>query len=67
MKRIAVFSLVLFVLTSCNDGMTQLKNAAKRLNTGIKIQDMLIEYIRKESEAGRKIDSKLDGRVNQVN
>ncbi|MDD4427891.1 MAG: hypothetical protein PHG64_05795 [Paludibacter sp.] len=67
MKRIAVFSLVLFVLTSCNDGMTQLKNVAKRVNTGIKIRDMLIEYIRKESEAGRKIDSKLDGRVNQVN
>jgi 2',3'-cyclic-nucleotide 2'-phosphodiesterase (5'-nucleotidase family) len=50
-------------LAEGNDGMTQLKNAAKRVNTGIKIRDMLIEYIRKESEAGRKIDPKLDERV----
>lgn len=50
-------------LAEGNDGMVQLKNATKRINTGIKIRDMLIEYIRKESEAGRKIDPKLDGRV----
>jgi 2',3'-cyclic-nucleotide 2'-phosphodiesterase (5'-nucleotidase family) len=50
-------------LAEGNDGMTQLKNAAKRVNTGIKIRDMLIEYIRNESEAGRKINPKLDGRV----
>jgi 2',3'-cyclic-nucleotide 2'-phosphodiesterase (5'-nucleotidase family) len=50
-------------LAEGNDGMTQLKNAEKRVNTGIKIRDMLIEYIRKESEAGRKIDPQLDGRV----
>lgn len=50
-------------LAEGNDGMLQLKNATKRVNTGIKIRDMLIEYIRNESEAGRKIDPKLDGRV----
>lgn len=54
-------------LAEGNDGMTQLKNAVKRVNTGIKIRDMLIEYIRKESEAGRKIDPKLDGRVYSEN
>jgi len=50
-------------LAEGNDGMTQLRNAEKRVNTGIKIRDMLIEYIRKESEAGRKIEPQLDGRV----
>lgn len=54
-------------LAEGNDGMVQLKNAAKRVNTGIKIRDMLIEYIRKESEAGRKINPKLDGRVYSEN
>ncbi len=54
-------------LAEGNDGMVQLKNATKRVNTGIKIRDMLIEYIRNESEAGRKIDPKLDGRVYSEN
>lgn len=54
-------------LAEGNDGMLQLKNATKRVNTGIKIRDMLIEYIRNESEAGRKIDPKLDGRVYSEN
>jgi 2',3'-cyclic-nucleotide 2'-phosphodiesterase (5'-nucleotidase family) len=54
-------------LAEGNDGMVQLKNATKRVNTGIKIRDMLIEYIRNESEAGRKINPKLDGRVYSEN
>ena len=54
-------------LAEGNDGMSQLKNAVKRVNTGIKIRDMLIEHIRKESEAGRKIAPKLDERVTRVN
>lgn len=54
-------------LAEGNDGMKQLKNATKRVNTGIKIRDMLIEYIRNESEAGRKINPKLDERVYSEN
>ena len=50
-------------LAEGNDGMTQLKNAENRTNTGIKIRDMLIDYIRNETAAGRKIEPKLDGRV----
>lgn len=54
-------------LAEGNDGMTQLKNAEKRVNTGIKIRDMLIDYIRKETAEGRKIESQLDGRMYVVN
>ena len=50
-------------LAEGNDGMTQFKNLEKRVNTGIKIRDMLIDYIRKETAAGRKIESQLDGRI----
>ncbi len=54
-------------LAEGNDGMTQLKKADKRVNTGIKIRDMLIDYIRQETAAGRKIESHLDGRMYLVN
>ena len=54
-------------LAEGNDGMVQLKKAVKRVNTGIKIRDMLIEFIRNETEAGRKINPKLDGRVYSEN
>ncbi|MDO9634050.1 MAG: 5'-nucleotidase [Paludibacter sp.] len=54
-------------LAEGNDGMTQLKNAEKRVNTGIKIRDMLIDYIRQETAEGRKIESQLDGRMYIVN
>jgi 2',3'-cyclic-nucleotide 2'-phosphodiesterase (5'-nucleotidase family) len=50
-------------LAEGNDDMAQLKHAVKRIDTGIKIRDMLIGYIRKETMAGLKIDPKLDGRM----
>jgi 2',3'-cyclic-nucleotide 2'-phosphodiesterase (5'-nucleotidase family) len=50
-------------LVEGNDGMTQLTRHEKRVDTGIKIREMLIEYIRKETAKGNNITSKLDGRI----
>lgn len=50
-------------LAEGNDGMIQLTRHEQRIDTGIKIRDMLIEYIRKETAEGNSITSKLDGRI----
>jgi len=50
-------------LVEGNDGMTQLTRHEQRVDTGIKIREMLIEYIRKETAKGNSITSKLDGRI----
>ncbi|MPM97222.1 Mannosylglucosyl-3-phosphoglycerate phosphatase [bioreactor metagenome] len=50
-------------LAEGNDGMKQLTGHVKRIDTGIKIRDMLIDFIRKETAKGNEITSKLDGRI----
>ena len=50
-------------LAGGNDNMTQLAEYVKRLNTGLKIRSMLLEYIKEETRKGNKIQSQLDGRI----
>ena len=50
-------------LAGGNDKMIQLAQNVKRINTGIKVRDMLLDYIKFETLKGNKIQSKLDGRI----
>lgn len=50
-------------LAAGNDKMVQLAMYEKRLNTGIKVRDLLLNFIKKETLKGNKIQSKLDGRI----
>ncbi|MDD3079421.1 MAG: 5'-nucleotidase C-terminal domain-containing protein [Paludibacter sp.] len=50
-------------LAGGNDKMVQLATYQKRVDTGIKIRDMLIDYIKNETANGREINSELDGRI----
>jgi len=50
-------------LAGGNDKMLQLAQYEKRVNTGIKVRDMLLDYIKNETKKGNKIQSKLDGRI----
>jgi 2',3'-cyclic-nucleotide 2'-phosphodiesterase (5'-nucleotidase family) len=54
-------------LAGGNDKMVQLAQNIKRLNTGIKIRDMLLNFIKTETLKGNKIQSKLDGRMTAIN
>lgn len=53
-------------LAEGNDDMPQLLRTESRVNTGIKIRDMLIDYIRMENSNGRKIGAKIEGRIYSV-
>ena len=50
-------------LAGGNDKMFQLAQYEKRQNTGIKLRDILLDYIKNETAKGNKIQSKLDGRI----
>jgi len=50
-------------LAAGNDKMVQLAMYEKRVNTGLKIRNILLDYIRAETKKGNKIQSKLDGRI----
>ena len=50
-------------LAGGNDKMVQLAMHEKKQNTGIKIRNMLLNYIKNETQKGNKIQSKLDGRI----
>jgi len=50
-------------LAGGNDKMVQLAMYEKRVNTGIKIRDILLDYIKGETKKGNMIQSKLDGRI----
>ena len=54
-------------LAGGNDKMVQLAQPEKRVNTGIKVRTMLLNYIKAETKKGNKIQSKLDGRIKIVN
>ena len=53
-------------LAAGNDRMIQLAQYVKRVNTGIKVRDMLLDYIKGETQKGNKLQSKLDGRITIV-
>jgi 2',3'-cyclic-nucleotide 2'-phosphodiesterase (5'-nucleotidase family) len=46
-----------------NDKMIQMAQYEKRVNTGLKIRNVLINAIESETRQGHKIQSKLDGRI----
>ena len=50
-------------LAGGNDNMVQLAQNVKIVNTGIKVRDMLLDYIKNETKKGKMIQSKLDGRI----
>ncbi len=50
-------------LAGGNDKMYQLAEYEKRINTGIKIRTILLDYITKQTALGKPIQSKLDGRI----
>lgn len=54
-------------LAGGNDKMTQLAQYEKRVNTGVKVRTMLLEYVKNETKKGNKIQSKLDGRIKKNN
>ncbi|MFV0366334.1 MAG: 5'-nucleotidase C-terminal domain-containing protein [Mangrovibacterium sp.] len=45
------------------DNMTMFSNPLQRVESGLKIRDTFIDYMRAEHEAGRKLSGKLDGRI----
>ncbi len=50
-------------LAAGNDRMIPLATPEKRVDTGLKIRNILMEYVIRETREGRKIGSKLDGRI----
>lgn len=54
-------------LAGGNDKMAQLTACEKRVNTGLKIRDVLLDFIKNETKKGNKIDAKLDGRISIAN
>jgi 2',3'-cyclic-nucleotide 2'-phosphodiesterase (5'-nucleotidase family) len=46
-----------------NDKMVQMAQYEKRVNTNLKLRDVLLYFIKKETAKGNKIQSKLDGRI----
>lgn len=54
-------------LAGGNDKMIQLAHYEKRVNTGLKLRNILLETIKKETAKGNKIQSKFDGRISISN
>lgn len=52
-------------LAGGNDKMVQLALYEKRLDTGLKIRDVLLRYIKDETRRGNAIQSQLDGRISK--
>jgi 2',3'-cyclic-nucleotide 2'-phosphodiesterase (5'-nucleotidase family) len=50
-------------LAGGNDKMVQLAQYEKRVNTNIKLRDILLDYVKNETAKGNRIQSKLDGRI----
>ncbi|MDR0370672.1 MAG: 5'-nucleotidase C-terminal domain-containing protein [Prevotellaceae bacterium] len=50
-------------LAGGNDGMIQLSMQEKRVETGKKLRDILIQHINNETQKGNQITSKLDNRI----
>lgn len=48
------------------DGMKVLTWAEKRINTGLKVRDVIISYLKVKTQNGEEINSKADGRIYHV-
>lgn len=53
-------------LAGGNDRMIPLATPEKRVDTGLKIRNILMEHVISESQKGRMIQSKLDGRIKNI-
>jgi len=53
-------------LANGGDGMIVLTTAGKRINTGEKIRDVIINYMKELKLAGKRVTAKTDGRVYHV-
>ncbi len=52
-------------LANGGDRMTFFENPLSIQKTGLKIRDLIIEYIKEEKEVGQTLKSELDGRISQ--
>lgn len=50
-------------LAEGNDGMAALKHAVKRIDTKFFMRDVLMNFIKRQSERGVLLDSKIEGRI----
>ena len=50
-------------LADGNDSMDAFKDAIKKTNTGVVLRDIMIDYVRNQTELGKDITSELDGRI----
>lgn len=50
-------------LAAGNDRMTPLAKATQRVNTGLKLRNIVMAYIIGETQQGKKISATLDGRI----
>ena len=50
-------------LANGGDGIVAFKEARRREETGIKVRDAIIDYMRFENASGRKLNSSIDGRL----
>lgn len=53
-------------LADGGDGMDFFKGAEKRISTGIKVRNMIIERIRELDEEGQSVRAELDGRIRRA-
>lgn len=53
-------------LAGGNDHLIQLAEHEKQVDTGIKIRNLFIDYVKEETKKGNKIKSQLDGRIYEI-
>lgn len=53
-------------LAGGNDRMLPLLKAEKRLNTDLKLRNILLESVIRSTKEGKNIESKLDGRIRDI-
>lgn len=50
-------------LANGNNGMSMFLNAKKSTDTGVTLRDVMMDYVKEQTEKGNEIRSKLDGRI----
>ncbi|MGL4293732.1 MAG: 5'-nucleotidase C-terminal domain-containing protein [Bacteroidales bacterium] len=51
-------------LADGNSGMSVLEQAHERINTGIRLRDVMIEYVQRLTAQGKEVNSAFDNRIN---
>lgn len=54
-------------LAGGNDGMIQLARAQKMQTTGLKVREIFLDYVKKQTMLGKPLQSSLDGRITLIN